>query len=274
MRMMGTKSRLQELKKRVQAVVDSTAGHVSFMLEDKDGIGLKMDADVQKKAASLIKIPILMAAFKQVQTGKLKLTDRFSIDEKSRVAGAGVLQFIDCKTSFSFSDLLTLMIIVSDNTATNKVIEIIGMESVDDFCVGQGLSRTKLERKMMDFRSAEAGFENSTSVHDMVTCLKLLDEDKSVLFTNENKRLMLDILHGQQLLDKLPFYMDLESVKVANKTGELPGVEHDCGIVSLGETNLFIAVMADGLYENSEGKRAIQQIGRIVEDYLRGSCST
>ncbi|KMJ60531.1 hypothetical protein AB685_04395 [Bacillus sp. LL01] len=264
-----------ELKKRVQGVVDSTAGHVSFVLEDDGGRRLEMDADAQKKAASLIKIPILMAAFKQVESGELKLTDRFSIEVEGRVGGAGVIQFMDSGTTFTLRDLLTLMIVVSDNIATNKVLDIIGMDAVGEFCAEQGLSRTRLERKMMDFEAVDAGLENRTSARDMLACLKLLhfEGGKTAAFSDVSRQKMLSILGGQQLLDKLPFYMDLDSVKVANKTGELPGVEHDCGIVSFGAKKLMVAVLVDNLFDNSIGKRTIQEIGRLVEEYLRGNRS-
>ncbi len=271
--MMGTDAKLMKLKERVQAVVDSTAGHVSFVLEDDYGQHLEMDGCTQKKAASLIKIPILLATFKQVEHGRLKLSDRFTINVESRVGGAGVIAQLDSETDFTLWDLLTLMITVSDNTATNKVIDILGMDAVNEFCAKYGLSRTKLERKMMDFKAAAVGFENRTSARDMVACLKLLLNSRSDIFTEESRQQMLVILQGQQLLDKLPFYMNLDSVKVANKTGELPGVEHDCGIVTLGEKKLMVAVLVDDLFTNSMGKRAIQEIGRLVEEYMRGSCS-
>lgn len=272
--MMGTKANLQELRKRVQAVVNSTAGHVSFMIEEEGGSQLQIDADTQKKAASLIKVPILMAAYKQVEAGRLKLSDRFTIDAESRVGGAGVISHLDTETNFTLLDLLTIMVIVSDNTATNKVIDILGMEAVNEFCAKYGLGRTKLERRMMDFKAATAGLENRTCARDIVACLKLLLDRKSDIFTEESRQQMLKILGGQQLLDKLPFSMDLDSVRIANKTGELPGVEHDCGIVFFREKKVLIAVLVDDLVINSAGKRAIQEIGKIVEDYLQGPFSS
>ncbi|ART77231.1 serine hydrolase [Sutcliffiella horikoshii] len=268
--MMGIETNLQLLKERVQAVVDSTAGHVSYVIEDGGGQRLDKDAYVTKKAASLIKIPIMMAAFKQVEAGILSLSDRYSIDTRNIVSGAGVIQFMDGDTSFTLGELLTLMIIVSDNTATNKVIDIIGWNGVNDFCREQGLTNTKLERKMMDFKATAAGIENRTSALEMIECLKYLhiEDAERAVFSDESRQKMLRILGGQQLLDKLPFYMDLELVGIANKTGELPGVEHDCGIVTYKGEKLFVAVLIDDLVDNSIGKRAIQEIGKVVEEYL------
>lgn len=273
--MMGTETNLQILKERVQAVVDSTAGHVSFVIEDGNGLRLEKDADVSKKAASLIKIPIMMAAFKQVEAGRLNLSDRYSIDAENVVGGAGVIPFMNRDTSFTLWDLLTMMIVVSDNTATNKVIDIVGWSAVAGFCKEHGLTNTRLERKMMDFKAAAGGLENRTIAKEMVECLKYLqmeDADRGV-FTEESRQNMLRILGGQQLLDKLPFYMDLGSVRIANKTGELSGVEHDCGIVTYKGEKLMVAVLIDDLMDNSIGKRAIQEIGKLVEEYLKGTIS-
>ncbi|MGD6872796.1 serine hydrolase [Sutcliffiella horikoshii] len=268
--MMGIEATLQLLKERVQAVVDSTAGHVSYVIDDGNGQRLGKDADVTKKAASLIKIPIMMAVFKQVEAGILSLSDRYSIDNRNIVSGAGVIQFMESDTSFTLGELLTLMIIVSDNIATNKVIDIIGWNVVNDFCREQGLTNTKLERVMMDFKAADVGLENRTSALEMIECLKYLhiEDAERAVFSDESRQKMLRILGGQQLLDKLPFYMDLELVGIANKTGELPGVEHDCGIVTYKGEKLFVAVLIDDLVDNSIGKRAIQEIGKVVEEYL------
>ncbi|WP_404468467.1 serine hydrolase [Sutcliffiella horikoshii] len=273
--MMGTETNLQILKERVQAVVDSTAGHVSFVIEDGSGLRLEKDADLLKKAASLIKIPIMMAAFKQVEAGRLNLSDRYLIDAENIVGGAGVIQFMDGNTSFTLWDLLTLMIVVSDNTATNKVIDIVGWSAVDGFCKKHGLTNTRLERKMMDFKAAAAGLENRTSAQEMVECLKFLhmEDDERTVFSDVSRQMMLHILGGQQLLDKLPFYMDLDAVKIANKTGELPGVEHDCGVVTYKTEKLIVTVLIDDLVDNSIGKRAIQEIGKLVEEYLKGTIS-
>ncbi|WP_226680042.1 serine hydrolase [Sutcliffiella horikoshii] len=273
--MMGTDTKLQILKERVQAVVDATAGNVSFVIEDGSGQRLEKDADITKKAASLIKIPIMMAAFKQIEAGRLNLSDRFSIDPENVAGGAGVIPFMNADTSFALNDLLSLMIIVSDNTATNKVIDILGWDLVNDFCKEQGLTNTKLERKMMDFKASAVGLENKTCAREMGDCLKLLyvEDDKKPVFSNKSRQTMLQILGGQQLLDKLPFYMDLDLIKIANKTGELPGVEHDCGIVTYKGEKILVAVLIDDLVDNSIGKRAIQEIGKLVEEYIMGTIS-
>lgn len=273
--MMGTDTNIEILMKRVQAVVDATAGHVSFVIEDSSGQRLEKGADITKKAASLIKIPIMMAAYKQVEAGRLNLSDRFSIEAENVVGGAGVIPFMDGDTSFALNDLLSLMIIVSDNTATNKVIDILGWDLVNDFCKEQSLTNTKLERKMMDLKAAGLGLENRTSAQEMVDCLKLLyvEDEEMAVFSGESRQMMLRILGGQQLLDKLPFYMDLDSIKIANKTGELPGVEHDCGIVTYKGEKLFVAILIDDLVDNSLGKKAIQEIGKLIEEYLKGTIS-
>ncbi|MFP3471159.1 serine hydrolase, partial [Micrococcus sp. SIMBA_144] len=79
---------------------------------------------------------------------------------------------------------------------------------------------------------------------------------------------MLNILHHQQFKDKLPSLMDQEMVFVANKTGELPGVEHDCGILKYGNQHAYIAVLIDELEDNESGKGTIAKIGKFIHDFL------
>jgi beta-lactamase class A len=253
---------MMKLQERVQAVVDAAAGHVSFVLEDEAGNRIDIDGAIQKKAASLIKLPIMLEAFREVDEGRLKLGDRFTIGPHDKVGGAGVIQFFDEGISFTLKDLLTLMITVSDNTATNKVIGLVGVEQVNKFCRDQGLAQTYLERKMMDWEAAAAGKENKTSAQDITACLKVIDD--SSVFSRKSRETMRLILSGQRLLDKLPFYMDREKVKVANKTGELPGVEHDCGIIIYGSRKLTVAVLVDDMRDNALGKKAVQNIGRLL----------
>ncbi|CAG9619273.1 serine hydrolase [Sutcliffiella rhizosphaerae] len=256
----------QNLVKRVQNVVNTTPGHVSCIIKEGKETLVEIHPNVRKKAASLIKIPILLTAFYLVDKGKLDLSKRYKINQIRKVGGAGVIQYLDSATELSLLDHLTLMIVVSDNMATNKVIDVLTMESIQQFCHEKELYKTTLLRKMMDNIASKSGLENNTSAIDMMTCMDILQDKRH--FSVKSRMQMLEIIFGQQLQDKLPFYINEEDIKVANKTGELPGVEHDCAVFSFREKNLIVIVMIDGLVDNSAGKRAIQKIGWVVKSYL------
>ena len=127
-------------------------------------------ADEVVTAASTIKVPILAAALDEVDAGRLDLAQPSAIPSQ-RTGRSGVLQALSHLNTLTLANLLTLMIIVSDNTATNVVIDLIGMERVNQFCAGAGLSGTVLRRKMMDADAARLGLENTTTAHDQATLL-------------------------------------------------------------------------------------------------------
>lgn len=225
-----------------------------------------IDGDRSYPAASLIKIPILLEVFRQAQEGDISLSDKVTIPKEGRVGGAGVLVSLSDQLTLTIEDLVTLMIIVSDNTATNLLIDRLGSIAIQELCHTFKLKHTRLLRKMMDFEAMEQGLNNYTSALDIITCLKVLDIGKEYSQTSRGK--MLYILGQQQFDTKLPSRMDQEKVYIGNKTGELPGIEHDCAIIKFREKTAYISVLIDGLGETESGKDTIAQIGELIYDFL------
>jgi len=189
---------------------------------------LLLSADEVVTAASTIKVPILAAALGEVDAGRLDLAQPGAIPSQ-RTGGSGVLQALPSLHTLTLADLLTLMIIVSDNTATNLVIDLIGMERVNQFCAGAGLKGTVLRRKMMDADALGLGLENTTTARDQATLLDAIAWRD--LLPAPLRAFALQALERQQLNDGLPALLP-DEVIVAHKTGELPGVRHDVGIIT------------------------------------------
>ncbi|MGD7046663.1 serine hydrolase [Rossellomorea marisflavi] len=245
-------------------IVHECPGSVSFTILSNDE-SLSWEENRRISSASLIKLPIMMAAFEQIQTGSLKGDAMVVLRHEDHVEGAGVLNGLHDGITLSIEDLLTLMITVSDNTATNRLIELIGKDSINRFCLSWKLKRTFLNRKMMDFRLLEMGQDNWTSSMDVVSCLRGINEGR---FEEASRRKMLTMLSRQQFRDKLPALVGGD-VKVFNKTGELPGVEHDCAILESTSGKIaYVAVLIDELQVPEDGRRAISRIGKLVYDYL------
>jgi beta-lactamase class A len=118
---------------------------------------------------------------------------------------------------------------------------------------------------MMDFAAARAGRENETCAADMVLMFEKIYTCCSL--PQEYGTLMLDILRRQQIRDKLPFYLPGETV-MANKTGTLPGVEHDAGILFMSGGPYIICVLSGDLAVNYQGIQAIASIGRMVYEHF------
>ncbi|WP_454265925.1 serine hydrolase [Rossellomorea marisflavi] len=245
-------------------IVHECPGRVSFSVLTNDE-SLSWEENRQVSSASLIKLPILMAAYEQIQTGRLQADAMIGLRHEDHVGGAGVLNGLHEGLILSIEDLLTLMITVSDNTATNRLIDLIGMDSINRFCLEWHLKGTFLNRKMMDFRLLDLGKDNWTSSMDVVSCLKGINEGP---FEETSRKKMLTMLSHQQFRDKLPALLG-DDVKVFNKTGELPGVEHDCALMeSTSGKTAYVAVLIDELQDSEDGRRGIRKIGKLVYDYL------
>jgi beta-lactamase class A len=253
------------LEQKIQKVVDESQGRISLAIEFPTH-SITHHSEVQYSAASLIKLPILLEGFRQIQEGKLNPTEIITVPQAEKVGGAGILSHLSQHSKLTIQDLLTLMIIVSDNTATNLLIDRIGMTSVSEICKRLGLKQTQLNRKLMDFDALQSGFDNYMSASDALICMKAIDKDE--MFDVNRRESMLNMLHNQQFNQKLPAKINREHVYVANKTGELPGVEHDCAILRHKEHTVYAAVLIEGLRDNVRGREIIIKIGEYLNEYI------
>ena len=244
-----------------------------------DGFRYALNADKVLPAASLIKLHIMVEALAQVEAGTLRLTDRFSLGAESLVGGSGVLQWLGPGLNLSLEDLLTLMIIVSDNTATNMVIDLVGLDAVNARCEALGLTRTRLIGKLQLPEGAQneaqrRGERNRTSAGDVLNLLVGLREGK--LLGAEGTGVALRLLERQLYKEALGRYLptdeelEADPVTVASKSGLLRGVWHDAGLVSRGGEPLYaLVVMTAGADDRSygpeqEGMMLIARLSRAV----------
>jgi beta-lactamase class A len=253
------------LEQKIQNVVDESQGRISLAIEFPTH-SITHHSEVQYSAASLIKLPLLLEGFRQIQEGKLNRDEIITVPQAEKVGGAGILSHLSQFSKVTIHDLLTLMIIVSDNTATNLLIDRIGMKSISEMCKRLGLKETQLNRKLMDFETLQSGIDNFISASDTITCLKAIDKDE--MFHANSRESMLKMLHNQQFNQKLPAKINRDLIFVANKTGELPGVEHDCAILRYNEQTVYAAVLIDGLKENEAGSKILLRVGECLNEYM------
>jgi len=259
---------IEQLKLNVYKELAGCKGRASLFMEI-EGQVIEFNSQEVYQSASLIKIPILYEALRQIEDGIINPVEHVIIKDGDKIGNTGVLQVLHGVKSYALKDLLTLMVIVSDNSATNLVIDLLGIESINKTIRSLSMNNTILQRKMLDFLSIKSGMDNFTTAADIVTCLK-----KGVTGTTLNKAsrdIFLFILNQQQFREKLPAYMNEEYITAGNKTGELPGLEHDCAVVTYGQTRAFVAVLIDNLAEPEIGKSTIRQIGKYINDCIRGN---
>ncbi len=236
------------------AVVDLTTSETAFTY----------NAELVFPQASAIKIPILMEVFKQAGEGKFTLSDKRTVDSENLVGGTGILKHLE-QRRYSIRDLCTLMIALSDNSATNSLIDLVGMSEVNAMLRQLGTKETLLQRKMMAIKASAHGEENLSTPAEAVKILQLLYNGDFV-----DEQTSSDIL---SILQKPPrresrIATGLPSdVPVAFKPGGLKGVSTEWAIVMLQERPYAVAVMEKLKLEGSS-KHTVEEISEILYDYF------
>ncbi|MBD3246589.1 MAG: hypothetical protein GF333_06205 [Candidatus Omnitrophica bacterium] len=229
-------------------------GDAAFLVKDLVSSGeAGYRSDEPFIAASIIKIPILAVALRAVERGQRSLEERVTIRRRDICGGSGVLKAAQVPAEVSFAELLTLMVTRSDNTATNKVIEMLGMDLLRSEFTALDLRQTVLERKMMDFVSRRKGKENYTSAADIVSVLEGFYRRRL-----PHAEFALSILKEQQVDDRLPRYLP-EEIPVAHKTGLERGVVHDAGIVFTAQGDYIICVLTGEVRNYRAAKKFIAE---------------
>jgi len=224
--------------------------HVAAWEPDAASRPLLILADEVVTAASTIKVPILATALDEVEAGRLDLAQPCALPPQ-RTGGSGVLHSLPSVRTLTLADLLTLMTIVSDNTATNAVIDLVGMERVNRFCARVGLKATVLRRKMMDADAVRLGLENTTTARDQATLLDAIAWRD--LLPAPLRAFALQALEQQQFNDGLPALLP-DGAIVAHKTGELPGLRHDVGILTAANgRQAVVAALVSGVATGPPG---------------------
>ncbi len=248
-----------DIASRVDGVLGVT------ILDPKTGDRVTVNGGVVFTQASAIKLPVLVELMRQVDAGRLNLDEVVTLKASDIVPGSGVLQQLTPEAvSMSLRDVATLMVTVSDNTATNMVIDRVGMANVNAEMARLGLAATKLQRKMQDRKAWEENRENLSTPDEQARLLELLykGEILSARGREEIDRI-LSIPKPGQLRTLLP-----EGTKVAHKTGTLSGVVVDVGIVYLADRPFIVSAMGNWLADAGEAERAISEIALAAYRYF------
>ena len=260
---------MESLCQNMHALLAKCTGRWGIVITSKDGrMHFEWNPNMGFPAASMIKVPIMVSIIMQAAVGKLDLENRVTVGDEQITGGAGILKDLSPGHSFTIEELVTLMIILSDNTATNVLLDMISMDQVNETMASLGLCSTILQRKMMDFGAAEQGLENYTTAADMARLFTAIEEGNIGLPERWNAK-MVDILRRQQIRDKLPFFLPEETV-LAHKTGTLPGVEHDGGILYYPGGSCVVSVFSADLAANHEGLQLIASMGKCIYDHMIG----
>jgi beta-lactamase class A len=260
--------KLEATVHQVNRDLDGTLGVA--ILDLSSGRTLLQNPDAVFTQASSIKVAVLAELYRQQQsgagaTGKARLSDLYTVSASDLVTDSSIMGGLTPDvTRVTDRDLATFMIAVSDNSATNVLIDRVGMGNVNAMLESLGLSHTRLQRRMMDIKAAQAGRENLSTPRDMMTLFADLYQGKVL-----NKELTEDFFKvlGTPKESDIPRYIP-ERVLIANKPGELAGVRNDVGIVFVPQRPFVIVVMTAYLKHERDGNNAIAKIAGAAYDYF------
>jgi beta-lactamase class A len=261
----NTESRLQEVVHGVKGAL----GFVAFDLAK--GERFQMNENLVFPQASAIKIPILMEVFKQAGEGKFRLSDLLVVEKNKQVGGSGVLFELGDKSSqFSVRDLCVLMILLSDNTATNMLIDLIGMSNINKTLAALGMKQTKVQRRMLDQSASVRGDENLSTPAEASRIMEILFKGEFVSRAVCDE--ILSILRKPKgeagaIQSGVP-----SAIEVAFKPGGIAGVSTEWAIVYLPDCPYVVVVM-ENYAVGDEARSAMTSISSILYEYYSRVCT-
>lgn len=230
-----------DLQKQLESMIVGYPGKVAlYATHLTTGARVAINADQPVQTASVIKLPIMLEAFYQAKSGKLDLNRRLALTKENQVPGSGVLQFMHPGLEPTVEDAITLMIDVSDNTATNLVIDAVGIPAVNQRLAEMGLKNTYLYKKV--YKPAQGpmppdqpkfglGKTTAREMGEVMAAIQRCDLGERKLCDR-----MIEILRNQFYRESVPRYLEtLDTTEkpssIANKTGALDEVRNDVALV-------------------------------------------
>lgn len=258
----------QALEGRVQALAGTHHGHVAlYAVQLNTGKTVSVDADQPVQTASVIKLAILFEAMEQVREGKAHWDEKLTLAKGDGVSGSGVLTFYDTPLTLTLKDILTMMVIVSDNTATNLAIDRFGVDSVNARIAWMGLKDTHLYKKIMKPATAPMPPDQpkfglgKTTAREMATIMERIGRCRLGAPGEAEKpgdeaicKVALTMLRNQFYRNTIPRYLEeSDSTEagsgIGSKTGSLNAVRNDVAIVAGKSGPMVVSVFT---YENED----------------------
>lgn len=251
--------------------------------------------------ASVFKVPVIVEFFRQVDAGKISLEQQIVLSDRDKVPGSGILKELSEGMPVTYKDLLSLMMIVSDNTATDLVAEIVGFDNINKAMRELGLENTKVTKYCRQILFDLVGvnnreieemtldvFNKAAENSDYIGSWSLGVEDNDVSTPDEMTSLLEQIATEkaasregcQAILDimakcqtgtyRIPKYLPQKKLLLQRKTGSLPGIRNDVGVITIKETGERYALTCFTMNaeDNYEAEETIAKVSQTVYEYF------
>jgi beta-lactamase class A len=229
------------------------------------GSTLDHDADRPIQAASTIKTLILVALARAVDTGTIDLDREVTVDDDWRVGGSGVLNWLHGGVTLPLRDHAWLMIAISDNTASNAIIETLGVETIRQVAKERGVPSLHLGRRFYGHLPKGETNRNQVTAKGLTDLLTAIWNDTAA---SSEQCAWMRALHGdQQHRDRLARCLP-EGATYAGKTGTLAGISHDSGVITGPSGSVAISVLVESTTSKYEDDAFLGTIGRAVAEMV------
>ena len=277
---------VEKLTKLAQEIEGECGVYVSI---PETGEKFCLNADFQVYAASTIKVPVLCLLFRDAEQGRVDLSQTMVVAKENRVGGSGILQSLRPELEMSIFDLASLMMVLSDNIATNQIIDVVGMDRVRDFCKEKGLYNTWIWQKMIHQGPPPADMPaglipNATTAADLGVLMEQIAAE--TIISPASCRKIMQIMAGQRLgrlqvplptTERLnPYEEQLRlpapgRVVVASKGGskESEGAVHDTGIFILPDGRKYVMAVCSKTPNKTKAIQLIQQMGLVMYEAMK-----
>ena len=239
---------------------EGTDGVVGVAVHGAAGELFSRHGDRRFRAASTIKVPIMIETYRQIERGALSRDDPYLLREADFVPGSGVLKNLHAGLELTLADLLSLMIAVSDNTATNLILDRTGLDAVNATMRSLGMNNSVLGRRILGRLPAPGDPENWATPRDFALATQAIVSGDAA--GPKSCAAMLATLEQQGEIRRISRFLSGPDLRWGTKPGDLPGVINDVGFVSSPAGTLSIAVFTENLPDLDAAERAIGLIAR------------
>ena len=259
----------QKIEKKIHEISDNYHGVIGLHAVSLDGKGGRFSINQSDAfpTASIIKIPLLMEYYRKIEAGKLDPEEEIKLPEDYICGGSGVLQHLTPGvTMLTLEDYATLMIVLSDNVATNIMFDRVGNQDVNKLLVELDLPDTLLRRKMQSFRDIKSENENITTPEDMTKLLSILFNGGGVSeFVSKSTLNKLKLGKEGVIRDSIP-----EGVELADKSGWMGGVLCNTGIVYHPGNTYVVTIMFKHIPRSDEKSLETWGVARDILTLIHG----
>jgi len=248
---------------RIIAEAEAGGGSVGVTLVGPNGDTFAHNADRKYGAASTVKIPLMVEIFRQIDRGERSLDDPYTLVDEDRAAGSGVILELHTGITLTLNDLVYLMMAISDNTATNILIDYAGMDNVTATMRELGMTQSLLGRKMKGRPAEEGEQENWATPGDYARLMQALLANQ--VASADSCAKMVAMLEKQQNTRRISRYLpESDKIRWGSKTGSVRGVTNDVGFVTTDAGTLIVSIYCEGLADQHVGEKVIGDITRAA----------